>query len=59
MTKLSPEVAKNVDHWSSDLFDESTRSEIKNLENNQEELEDRFYKNRSSNSSWLFYKFFI
>ena len=45
MTKLSPEVAKNVDHWSSDLFDESTRSEIKNLENNQEELEDRFYKN--------------
>ena len=45
MSKLSPEVAKNVDHWSSDLFDESTRSEIKNLENNQEELEDRFYKN--------------
>ena len=32
MTKLSPEVAKNVDHWSSDLFDESTRAEIKNLE---------------------------
>ena len=45
MTKLSPQVAKNVDHWSSDLFDESTRSEIQNLENNPEELEDRFYKN--------------
>ena len=45
MTKLSPQVAKNVDHWSSDLFDESTRSEVQNLENNPEELEDRFYKN--------------
>ena len=45
MTKLSPQVAKYVDHWSSDLFDESTRSEIEGLKNNPEELEDRFYKN--------------
>ena len=45
MTKLSPQVIKNIDHWSSDLFDENTRSEIENLKNNPEELEDRFYKN--------------
>ena len=31
--------------WSSDLFDENTRSEIESLKNSLEELEDRFYKN--------------
>jgi phosphomannomutase len=45
MTTLSPQVTKNVDHWSSELFDENTRSEIQSLKNNPEELEDRFYKN--------------
>lgn len=45
MTTLSPQVTKNVDHWSSELFDEHTRSEIEGLKNNPEELEDRFYKN--------------
>ena len=45
MTTLSPQVTKNVDHWSSELFDENTRSEIQSLKNNLEELEDRFYKN--------------
>jgi len=45
MTTLSPQVTKNVDHWSSKLFDENTRSEIQSLKNNLEELEDRFYKN--------------
>ncbi len=45
MTTLSPQVTKNVDHWSSELFDENTRSEIEGLKNNPEELEDRFYKN--------------
>ena len=45
MTTLNPQVTKNVDHWSSKLFDENTRSEIQSLKNNLEELEDRFYKN--------------
>ena len=45
MTTLSPQVTKNVDHWSSELFDENTRSEIQSLKNKPEELEDRFYKN--------------
>ena len=45
MTTLNPQVTKNVDHWSSELFDENTRSEIQSLKNNPEELEDRFYKN--------------
>ena len=45
MIKLSPWVEKNVALWSSELFDENTRSEIEGLKNNPEELEDRFYKN--------------
>ena len=45
MIKLSPWVEKNVALWSSELFDEKTRSEIEGLKNNPEELEDRFYKN--------------
>ena len=44
MTILSPQVIKNIQLWSSDLFDDDTRSEIQQLKNKPEELEDRFYK---------------
>ncbi len=45
MTILSPQVIKNIQLWSSDLFDDDTRSEIQQLKNKPEEIEDRFYKN--------------
>ena len=45
MTALNPQLTETIKLWSSELFDEHTRSEIERLKNNPEELEDRFYKN--------------
>ena len=45
MTTLNAKLTETIDLWSSELFDENTRSEIEGLKNNPEELEDRFYKN--------------
>ena len=45
MTTLNAKLTETIDLWSSELFDENTRSEIEGLKKNPEELEDRFYKN--------------
>ena len=45
MITLNDQLTETIDLWSSELFDENTRSEIEGLKNNPEELEDRFYKN--------------
>ena len=45
MITLNDQLTETIDLWSSELFDENTRSEIEGLKNNLEELEDRFYKN--------------
>ena len=45
MITLNAQLTENIELWSSELFDENTRSEIERLKNNPEELEDRFYKN--------------
>ena len=45
MITLNAQLTETIDLWSSELFDENTRSEIEGLKNNPEELEDRFYKN--------------
>ena len=45
MITLNAQLTETIDLWSSELFDENTRSEIECLKNNPEELEDRFYKN--------------
>lgn len=45
MITLNAKLTETIDLWSSELFDENTRSEIEGLKNNPEELEDRFYKN--------------
>ncbi|MNO83961.1 Phosphoglucomutase [compost metagenome] len=45
MTELSLAVKEKLDTWLNDAsIDESTKQELRDLENNQAELEDRFYR---------------
>ena len=44
MTHLSTEVQEKISIWLGDCFDQQTKSEIQSLQNNPDELEDRFYK---------------
>lgn len=44
MTHFSTEVQEKISIWLGDCFDQQTKSEIQSLQNNPDELEDRFYK---------------
>ncbi|MFF2912258.1 phospho-sugar mutase [Paenibacillus sp. NPDC057934] len=45
MTQLSPKAAETLEHWLQDpSVDESTKAELRALENDPQELEERFYR---------------
>ena len=41
---LSLEIQSKISNWQQDFFDQETKDEITKLQENPEELEDRFYK---------------
>ena len=41
---LSSEIKNKISNWQQDFFDQETKDEITKLQENPEELEDRFYK---------------
>jgi phosphomannomutase len=43
-TPLSLEIQSKISNWQQDFFDQETKDEITKLQENPEELEDRFYK---------------
>ena len=40
---LDKELLSRISTWQADFFDSETKNEIKRLQNQPEELEDRFY----------------
>ena len=43
-SSLSSEIQSKISNWQQDFFDQETKDEITKLQENPEELEDRFYK---------------
>ena len=44
VSSLSSEIQSKISNWQQDFFDQETKDEITKLQENPEELEDRFYK---------------
>ena len=44
VSSLSSEIQSKISNWQQDFFDQETKDEITKLQENREELEDRFYK---------------
>ena len=44
LSSLSSEIQSKISNWQQDFFDQETKDEISKLQDNPEELEDRFYK---------------
>ena len=44
LSSLSSEIQSKISNWQQDFFDHETKDEISKLQDNPEELEDRFYK---------------
>ena len=44
VSSLSSEIQSKISNWQQDFFDQETKDEINKLQENREELEDRFYK---------------
>ena len=44
VSSLSSEIQSKISNWQQDFFDQETKDEINKLQENPEELEDRFYK---------------
>ena len=44
VSSLSSEIQSKISNWQQDFFDQETKDEITKLQENSEELEDRFYK---------------
>ena len=44
VSSLSSEIESKISNWQQDFFDQETKDEITKLQENPEELEDRFYK---------------